>query len=458
MLYPKIIVFLQIQNYWKDMDIKHENTDGLNAVVKVDINKDDYQPKVDKILKDYKKSANVPGFRKGRVPMGLIKKQYGKAVLVDEVNKLLQDALNNYIQEEKLDILGNPLPKPQDDFDWNKEDYIFEFELGLAPDFDIDLKPKKGIRQFKIEADKEMVDNQIKSIRKQYGKLVTQNEVEKAYLVQGKFENEAEEIDAEATIKPEELNNKKDQKLLIGAKVNDSITFNTKKLFKDTADLANHLGIEKDKAKDLDIEVTFNINEINEEILAELNEELFEKIYPGEDIKTEKELREKIKSDAEKQLEQQSDQQLLNDVSEYLIDNAEFDLPSEFLKKWLQVSGEKELTEEEAKEEFEKSEKGLRFQLIEGKILKDNNLQPTIEEVKATLKERIKMQMAQFGQSDMPEEQLDSITQGILQKEEEVKKISDQVVNQKLLDFYKENANLKVKKMTYQKFIDEVYK
>jgi len=440
------------------MDIKHENTDTVNAVVKVDIHKDDYQPKVDKILKDYKKSANIPGFRKGHVPLGLIKKQYGKAVLVDEVNKLLQDALNKYITEEKLDILGNPLPKPQDDFDWNNEDYQFEFELGLAPDFEIDLKPKKGIRHFKIEADKEMVDNQVKSIRKQYGKLVSQDEVKADYLVQGTFENEAEDINAETTLKPKDLNNKKDQKLLIGAKVNDSVSFNTKKLFKDTADLAKHLGIEEDKAKDLDIEVTFNISEINEEILAELNEELFEKIYPGEDIKTEKELREKIKTDAEQQLEQQSDQQLLNDISEYLIDNINFELPSDFLKRWLQVSGEKELTEEEAVAEFEKSEKGLRFQLIEGKILKDNNLQPTTDEVKSTLKERIKMQMAQFGQSDMPDDQLENIAQNILQKEEEVKKISDQVINQKLLDFYKENANLKVKKMNYQKFIDEVYK
>ena len=440
------------------MDIKHENTDTLNAVVKVDIQKDDYQPKVDKILKDYKKSANVPGFRKGHVPLGLIKKQYGKAVLVDEVNKLLQDALNKYITEEKLDILGNPLPKAQDDFDWNKEDYQFEFELGLVPDFEVNLTPKKGIRHFKIEADKDMIDNQIKSIRKQYGKLVSQNEVKSGFLVQGKFINEEKEINNETTLKPEDFNSKKDQKLLIRAKPNDSISFKTKKLFKETADLAKHLGIEEEKAIDLDIEVQFDISEINEEILAELNEELFEKIYPNEDIKTEKELREKIKTDAEKQLEQQSDQQLLNDVSEYLIDNINFDLPSEFLKKWLQVSGETELSEEEAKEEFEKSEKGLRFQLIEGKIIKDHNLQVTLDEMKDTTKDRIKMQMAQFGQMDMPEEQLESITQNILQKEEEAKKISDQVMNKKLLDFYKEHANLKVKKLTYEKFIDEVYK
>lgn len=440
------------------MDIKHENLDELNAVVKVDIYKDDYQPKVDKILKDYKKSANIPGFRKGHVPLGLIKKQYGKAVLVDEVNKLLQDALNNYIVEEKLDILGNPLPKAQDDFDWDREEYKFEFELGLAPNFDIDLKPKKGIRLFKIEADKEMVDNQVKSIRKQYGKLVTQDEVKIGFVVQGKFVNETEGIDAETTLKPEDLDGKSNQKLLIGAHVNDAITFSTKKLFKETKDLSKHLGIDEEKAKNLDTEVIFSINEINEEILADFSEEFFKKIFPNDDIKTESDFKEKIKLDAEKQLEQQSDQQLLNDVSEYLIENVKFDLPSDFLKKWLQVSGENEMTEQQAHEEFDKSEKGLRFQLIEGKIIKDNNLQPTIDEVRNTLKERVKMQMAQFGQVDMPEDQLNDICQSILQKEEEVKKISDQVVNQKLLDFYKENANLKVKKLTYQKFIDEVYK
>ena len=440
------------------MDIKHENTDTLNAVVKVDINKDDYQAKVDKILKDYKKSANIPGFRKGHVPLGLIKKQYGKAVLVDEVNKLLQDALNKYITEEKLDILGNPLPKQQDDFDWNNDTYQFEFELGLTPEFDIDLKPKKAIKHYKIEADKEMIDNQIKSIQKQYGKLVSHNEVKEGFLVQGKFLNEAEEIDHETTLKPEDLKSKKDQKLLIGAKVKDSITFTTKGLFKDTADLAKHLGIEEDKAKDLKTEVNFEISEINEEILAELNEELYNKIYPTTEIKTEKDFTDKIKEDAESQLEQQSDQQLLNDVSEYLIENVEFDLPSDFLKKWLRVSGEEELTEEQAKEEFEKSEKGLRFQLIENKIIKDNNLKVTIDEIKDTTKERIKMQMAQFGQADMPEDQLESLAQSILQKEEEAKKISDQVMNDKLLNFYKNNVNLKVKTVNYEKFIDEVYK
>ena len=176
------------------MNITKEQIDDLNAVVKVAITKEDYQDKVDTILKDYKKQANIPGFRKGQVPMGLIKKQYGKAVLVDEVNKLLQDNLNKYLTEEKLDVLGNPLPKQQDNFDWDQDELAFEFELGLAPDFEVSLKTKKAITQYKIVADKKMIDEQVERIQKQYGKLVSKDVVSKNDEVSGTFANEAEEI------------------------------------------------------------------------------------------------------------------------------------------------------------------------------------------------------------------------------------------------------------------------
>ena len=152
------------------MNITKEQIDELNAVVKVAITKDDYHEKVEGILKDYRKQANIPGFRKGQVPMGLIKKQYGKAVLVDEVNKLLQDNLNKYLTEEKLDVLGNPLPKQQDNFNWDTEEFAFEFELGLAPNFEVPVKSKKAITQYKIIADKKMVDEQVEHLQKQYGK------------------------------------------------------------------------------------------------------------------------------------------------------------------------------------------------------------------------------------------------------------------------------------------------
>ena len=191
------------------MNITKESIDALNAVLKVEISKEDYQDKVEKILKDYRRSANIPGFRKGQVPMGLIKKQYGKAVLVDEVNKLLQDNLNKYLVEEKLDILGNPLPRLQDNFNWDSENFDFEFELGLAPDFEVSLKLKKPITHYKIVADKKMIDEQVDRIRRQYGKLVSKTEVGTAEEVTGVFAEASQEIDQKSTLDLSKIKSKK---------------------------------------------------------------------------------------------------------------------------------------------------------------------------------------------------------------------------------------------------------
>ena len=439
------------------MNITKEQIDDLNAVVKVAITKEDYQDKVDTILKDYKKQANIPGFRKGQVPMGLIKKQYGKAVLVDEVNKLLQDNLNKYLTEEKLDVLGNPLPKQKDDFDWDQEELDFEFELGLAPEFEVPLKTKKAITHYKIVADKKMINEQVERIQKQYGKLVSKDEVGKKDEVSGNFTNEEEGIDNKALLEIEKLKSKKAIDALLGKKVGEVVTLKTKGLLKDDHLLSSILGIARDKADNLDIEVDFTITEINEREPAELNQELFDKLFGEDVVKSEKELKERIAEDSEKQFEQQADQKLLNDVTEYFIENTKFDLPSGFLTKWIQMTGDKELTPEEASEEYEKSEKGLRYQLIEGKIIKDNDLQVQFDELKEFAKGFIKSQMAQFGQLDPKEEELDNIAARVLGNQDEVKRLSEQLMSQKLLNLYKEKANLKTKEVTYENFVKEVY-
>lgn len=439
------------------MNITKEQIDELNAVVRVAITKEDYQDKVDSILKDYKKQANIPGFRKGQVPMGLIKKQYGKAVLVDEVNKLLQDNLNKYLTEEKLDVLGNPLPKQKDDFDWDQEELDFEFELGLAPEFDVPLKTKKAITHYKIVADKKMVDEQVERIQKQYGKLVSKEEVGKKDEVSGKFLNEEEEIDNQTLLEMDKLKSKKAIDSLVGKKVGDVVTLKTKGLFKEDYLLSSVLGIEKEKAENLNTEVSFTITEINEREPAELNQELFDKLFGKDAVKSEKELRERIAEDSEKQFEQQADQKLLNDVTEYYIENTKFELPTGFLTKWIQMTGEKELTPEEASEEYEKSEKGLRYQLIEGKIIKENDLQVQFDELKEFAKGFIKSQMAQFGQMDPKEEELDNIAARVLGNQDEVKRLSEQLMSQKLLNLYKEKGNLKTKEVTYENFVKEVY-
>lgn len=439
------------------MNITKEQIDNLNAVVKVAITKEDYQDKVDTILKDYRKQANIPGFRKGQVPMGLIKKQYGKAVLVDEVNKLLQDNLNKYLTEEKLDVLGNPLPKQQDNFDWDKEELDFEFELGLAPDFEVPLKTKKAITHYKIVADKKSINEQVARIQKQYGKLTSKEFAGKKDEVSGTFTNETEAIDHQAILELDKLKSKKAIESLVGKKVGDVVTLNTKGLLKEDNLLASTLGITADKAEKLNIDVTFTISEINEREPAALDQELFDKLFGKDVVTSEKELKARISEDSEKQFEQQADQKLLNDVTEYFIENTKFDLPAGFLTKWIQVTGEKELSEEEASEEYKKSEKGLRYQLIEGKIINTNNLQVQFDELKEFAKGFIKSQMAQFGQLDPQEEELDGIAARVLGNQDEVKRLSEQLMSQKLLNLYKEKANLKTKEVTYENFVKEVY-
>lgn len=439
------------------MNITKEQIDALNAVLKVAISKDDYQDKVDKILKDYRRNANIPGFRKGQVPMGLIKKQYGKAVLVDEVNKLLQDNLNKYLVEEKLDVLGNPLPKQQDNFNWDAEELAFEFELGLAPEFEVPLKTKKAILHYQIVADKKMIDEQVDRIRRQYGKLVGKPEVGATEEVMGTFLNEAEEIEHKTTLELGKVKSKKALDALKGKKVGDTVTLRTKGLLKEDYLLPSMLGVPREKAEKLDVEVRFTIEEINERQPAVLDQELFDRLFGKDAVKSEKEMREKIKADSEAQFLQQADQKLLNDVTERLIEAVKFDLPAEFLKKWMQNTGEKPLSAEEASDEFERSEKGLRYQLIEGKLIKEHDLNIQFDELKEFAKGFIRSQMAQYGQVNPKEEDLENIAMRVLSNQDEIKRLSEQLMSQKLLALFKEKANLKTKEVTYEEFVKEVY-
>jgi trigger factor len=439
------------------MNITKKEIDSLNALVTVEIQKEDYSEKVKDILNNYKKTANIPGFRKGHVPMGMIQKQYGKAVLIDEVNKILQDSLHKYLLDEKLEVLGNPLPKNDVEINWDANDFAFEFELGLAPQFDVDVKGNKTITHYKIVADDTMIDNQITSIRKQFGKLISKKEVEEGDEITGLFTSEEKEINKEATISLDIIKGKSQQKSILGAKVGDMIDLKTKGLFSDDHQNQTYLGVSHDDAHGLDIEVKFEIKEVNERELSEMNQDLFDKIFGKDAVGNEEEFRAKIKEDAEKQFVQHSDQKLMDDVVESLIANTKFDLPDAFLQRWIMNTGENPMTEEEAKAEYEKSEKGLRYQLIEGKIFSENDLQVNFDELKDYTKNMIRFQMAQYGQTNPSDEEMDGIVARIMSNQDEVKRINDQLKSQKLLQFIKENAKLKTKEITYEKFVKEAY-
>ncbi|WP_396149084.1 trigger factor [Flavobacterium sp.] len=439
------------------MNITRTNVDALNAVVTVAVSKNDYASKVEKVLADYRKNASIPGFRKGAVPMSLIQKQYGKAVLLEEVNKVLQENLNNYLVEEKLDILGNPLPKVTEDFDWNKEDFTFDFELGLAPEFSVDLSAKNNITSFKIIADDKMLNDQVERIKKQYGKLISKDTVEEGDDLNVTFTNEANGINSTTSISLDVFKNKKTAKKFIGKKVGDVVEISTKGLFDDDHKLMDYLKVDHDLVHGLDIEVSAKIEGITTSEKAELNQELFDKLFGEGNVTSVDGVKVKIKEDAEKQFAQQADQKFLNDVTEFLLESTKFDLPSEFLIKWLQNAGEKPLTEEEAREEFAKSERGLRYQLIEGKIMTENNLQITFEDLKAFTSELIKKQMAQFGQMNPTQEDIDGIVARVLSNQDEVKRLSEQVMSEKMLGLFKEKVKAKSKEVSYEQFVKEMY-
>jgi len=440
------------------MNITKENVDALNAVVKVDIVAEDYQTKVAEVLQDYRKKANITGFRKGHVPMGMVKKQYGKSIMIDEVNKLLQESLNKFLTEEKLDILGNPIPRVQDGFSWDTETFSLEFELGIAPEFTVDLSAKKKITQYNIVADDSLIDKEVENLQSRYGKMNTVDAVTEEANVTGTFVNEEKEINKKATISLADIKGKENLKNFIDAKVGDVLELKTKNLFNDEHKLQGALGVSHDDVHGLDVTVSFSIEEITVTELADLDQELFNKLFSDGSVKSDTDLRNKIKEDAEKQFLTQGDQQLLNAVTEYLVEKTKFDLPAEFLQKWLATAGEKEMTSEQAAEEYAKSEKGLRYQLIEGKIMKDNDIKLDYTELVEYAKGFIRTQMAQFGNMNPEEKELEDIAARILGNQDEAKRLQEQLISHKLLTFYKENITFKTKEVSYEDFIKEVYK
>ena len=440
------------------MDISKTDIDQLNSVINMTIDRKDYEKKVGSVLSDYRKNANIPGFRKGHVPMGMIKKQYEKAVIADEVNKLLRENLDKYIKDEKLELLGNPIPKAsKEDLDWEASKLNFEFELGLAPKFDIKLNVLKKVVCYEIEPEKKMIQEQLIHIQKQYGKLVSQKKIEKGYEITAQFRNQEVQLETMVNFSIEDIKSKKLILALKEAKTGVILSFPAKRLFKDNGTAKRLLSVDDKKLEDIfKVDVTIELKEINERILADLNQELFDKLYEPGTVSSVKDLEEKIKVGLQTQFEPQANQKLMNDISEVIVEKTKFKLPVDFLKKWIQTSAKEPMTKEEAINEFNKSEKGIRYQLIEGKIISENELNITFEELKDFTAIMVQKQMLQYGQT--PEkEKLDEIVSNIMSNQEETRRISEQLMGDKMLNFYKDKAPLKTKKIGFDAFIKQAY-
>ena len=404
------------------MKISISKKNKQTGVINVEVEKKDYETKVNDILKRYTKTAKIPGFRKGHIPMGLVRKQYGSAVKVDEINKLLDSELKKYIQEEKLDILGGPIPS-YETIDWDLDTINFDFEIGYTPEIKLNFKPKKPIIRYEVKADKKSVENQIKNIQDQYGKLISRLKIEKDFEITANFNSESDEINNSSMFKTDSLK-PTFLKKIIGLKVGDSISEKTSKIFKEDYELSRNLKIDLNKAKEINSLVELKIQEINKREPSDLDQELFDKVYGKNSIKSVTELKDKLSDDFVKQFQNQTDQKLMNDSIEYLIDSTKIKLPSEFLVKWMQLSSEKKISQNEAQTEYEKSEKGMKYQLIESKIIIENKLQVNVEDLKSFTSELIKNQMLQYGQPIPEEKELDGIVARVMSNKDEIKRLT----------------------------------
>jgi trigger factor len=444
------------------MNIKQSKTKDLMAVISVEVSVNDYSEKVEKALQGYRKTAEIPGFRKGKVPMGIINKKYRTSIVVDEVNKLLQDELYKYITSEKIRVLGSPMPLDTNDVDWEKtDDFIFKYEIGLAPDFEVKITSKDKLNYYKIKADSKLVDGYCDDIAKKYGKMSNPEVSVDGDLVFCIIEQLDQNggvlsngIKHEATVSMDFISDSKIKNKFIGLKANSFLTVNVLKAFTNHADLAAMLNVEQVALNSLvSEEFKFTVKNINRLEPASLDIDLFDKVYGAGSVKTVKEFKSKVKNEAETQFISESDRMLKNDVVTYFIDKLKLKMPDEFLKRWLLKTSEQPITIEVLDKEYDMYAKSLRWQLIENKVMEIFNVKVTQDDVLAHAKKLIGIQMKQYGQPEGDDKQLTDIANNILKNEEERKKIYDQIFDERTLKVYKENFKLTEKSISYDQFV-----
>ena len=432
------------------------------STLTVEVSESDYIESVTNVLKKYRKDAVVPGFRKGKTPMSIIEKQYKTSIVVDEVNKMLQDNLYKHITDNKIRVLGSPLPKSSVEIDWvNNVDFVFEYEIGLAPEFDVKISSKDKLTYYNIKADTRLVDGYCNDIAKRYGKMSNPNESIDGDLVfcsinQLDVNGEVmiNGISNEASVSMDVIEDKKVKKKFIGLKSGDQLTLNVMSVFLNHSDLSAMLKITHDQLHALTSDsFEFTVKQINRLSPAEFNKELFDKVYSDGSVTNVKEFKQKVTEEAEKSFVVESDRMLKNDVVLYLVKKVKLDMPDEFLKRWLVQTSEKPLTLEQVESDYHMYSKSLKWQLLENKILETNEVKVNNEDLLSFTKELVEKQMMQYGQASSDEKQILDIAENILKNEDERKKISEQLFDEKTLSIYKKSFKLNEKSISYDDFV-----
>lgn len=450
------------------MKVLQESVDKLNAVLKVEIKSEDYQNIVKASLEKYRKSAKVPGFRPGKVPFGMIQKQYGKSVLAEELNKLANDSLYKFITEEKLEILGNPIPTADETFKGDMEnpgDFEFAYEIGFSPKFDIPLSSRKSIEYFAVKVDNKLISDQIEDLRRRYGKMESTPEVGEKDMVMGLFREldasgapKENGVENNSTISMEFIKDKKATKSLMGMKVDAAIELDPRTVSKDEKDLASMLGIEEAAIAGISKKFKFTVNDIKRMELAELNEELYDKLFPNQNVKTESDMKAKVTTDLENMFKTDSDRLFTQSVYDFLMDKTKMTLPESFLKRWIKLSNEKPIDDETLNKEFDGYLKSMKWQLIQGRIFKENDIQISNEEVMDFTKSLLVSNYAQYGMPAPDDKELSETAMRLLKDKEQVNGIYDRITEKKLSDYFQANVPMKEKKLSYDDFVKKASK
>ncbi len=445
------------------MNISKENIDDLNAVIKLTVEKEDYENRVDDVLKDYRKKANMPGFRPGKVPFGMIKKMYGKHVLAEQVNKIVSEEISKYLYETKLNILGEPLPsESQDTIDFEVQDtFAFNFDVAIAPEFEVKLSKREKLNYYTIEISDEMLEQQIKQATGRFGKTEVVEEVGEESMMKGdlvqldKDGNAMEDgISTVDTVMSVQTITKDAKDILMGAKAGDIVTLNSKTAFADATQASYMLKITKEEAESLDADFHYTVKEVTNYVPAELNQELFNQVLGENVVSSEEEFKAKIKEDLAKTLSFESDYKFSLDAKEKLMNKITIDLPEAFLKRWILTinADKKDISPEQVEEEMPNYIEDVKWQLIKNQILKENEIKIEEADILEVAKKSAKMQFMQYGLSNIPDEHLESYAKDMMNQEEQRRNMAETAAQDKVLAFVKEAVKIEEKELNREDF------
>jgi trigger factor len=433
---------------------KQANAEGI---ISIKLTEADYAPQVEQKLKEYGRKANIKGFRPGKVPTGVVKKMFGKSVLADEINNILSQKVNEYVREQNLRILGEPLPNLEKsrNIDWEtQKDFEFEYQVGIVSDFTYDLSAKVSVTSYPIEVDKKVVNETLEDLRKRFGKVDYPETSEAGDNLYGDLRAKESDFKREYAFIATDKVLQKEQKLFIGLKKDDEVAFDITKIFDDATLKSNLLGISEEEAKSIKGDFTLKINTISRTTPAELNQEFFDKVFGKDAVKTEEEFLAKIKETISENYARETEHFLHHHIEDHFIKNTKVELPENFLKTWLKITSEGKVTDDVLAKEFDAYKRSVIWDLVRNKIAEDNKISVEADEVRAKAKEMI---VAQFGGAAIAEQlgdRLDAIADNYLQNEngKQFMNIYSQIRNEKILKLIREQITVSEKKVTLDEF------